>query len=148
VGILDASDEEPKSKLRRWIVTGLVFALLMALGVWWLLRYHTEKKTVEQFLQAVIANDLQKAYQIWKPAASYTFKDFTEDWGSSGFYGPIKSYHIETAQQNQGASGVIVVVELSPYAPFPDDNDKAKNYRTKEVRLWVEGRDLSIGFAP
>ena len=148
MGLLDASDEEPKSKLRRWMVTGIVFALLMTFGIWWLLRFHAEKTTVEQFLQAVIANDLQKAYQIWKPSGSYSYKDFVDDWSSSGYYGPIKSYHIETAQKNKGASGVTVVVELSPFDEFPDQDDKVKNYRTKEVRLWVESRDMSMGFAP
>ena len=148
MGLLDASDEEPKSKLRRWIVTGVIFLLLMGWGVWWLLRFHSEKKAVEQFLQAVIANDMQKANQIWKPSRSYTMKDFVEDWGPAGYYGPVKSFHIETAQQNNGASGVTVVVELSPYDPFPADNDKVKNSRTKEVRLWVESKDMSIGFAP
>ena len=148
MGLLDASDEEPKSKLRRWMVTGIVFALLMSFGVWWLLRFHAEKNTVEQFLQAVIADDLQKAYQIWKPSGSYSYKDFVDDWSTSGYYGPIKSYQIETAQQGKGASGVTVVVELSPFDSFPDKDDKVKNYRTKEVRLWVESRDMSMVFAP
>lgn len=148
MGLLDSTGEEPKSKLRRWIVTGAIFALLMALGIWWIFRFHSEKKAVEQFLHAVIAEDMQKAYQIWKPAASYTMKDFVEDWGPSGYYGPVKSYQIETAQQNSGASGVTIVVELSPFETFPDKNDKVKNYRNKEVRLWVESKDLSIGFAP
>ncbi|MCL4523882.1 MAG: hypothetical protein M1453_10075 [Acidobacteria bacterium] len=148
MGLLDESGEEPKSKLRRWIVTVAVFALLMALSIWWLLRFHDEKRTVEQFLQAVIAEDLQKAYQIWKPSGSYSYKDFVDDWSVSGYYGPIKSYHIETAQKNGAASGVTVVVELSPFSPFPDKDDKVKNYRTKEVRLWVESRDMSLGFAP
>ena len=148
MGLLDASDEEPKSKLRRWMVTGIVFALLMSFGIWWLLRFHAEKNTVEQFLRAVIADDLQKAYQIWKPSGSYSYKDFVDDWSTSGYYGPIKSYQIETAQQGKGASGVTVVVELSPFDSFPDKDDKVKNYRTKEVRLWVESRDMSMGFAP
>jgi hypothetical protein len=148
VGLLDATGEEPKSKLRRWVVTGLVFVLLMAVGVWWLLRFHSEKKAVEQFLQAVVANDMQKAYQIWKPSSRYSYRDFVDDWSPSGYYGPIKSYRIETALHNDGASGVIVVVELSPFDPFPDNHDKVKNYRTKELRLWVESRDMSIGFAP
>jgi len=130
------------------MVTGIVFALLMSFGIWWLLRFHAEKNTVEQFLQAVIADDLQKAYQIWKPSGSYSYKDFVDDWSTSGYYGPIKSYQIETAQQGKGASGVTVVVELSPFDSFPDKDDKVKNYRTKEVRLWVESRDMSMGFAP
>src|SRR5713101_2880113 len=34
--------------------------------------------------------------------------------------------------------GIIVVVEVSPYQPFPDDSDVAKSRRTREVRIWVE----------
>jgi len=44
--------------------------------------------------------------------------------------------------------GIIVVVEVSPYQPFPDDSDVAKSRRTREVRLWVETRDKSLGFPP
>ena len=148
MGILDSSSEEPKSKLRRWLLTGTIFVLLMCLGLWWIFRFHSEKKTVEEFLHAVIAQDMQKAYQIWRPGPSYTMADFVEDWGASGYYGPVKSYQIETAQKGSGASGVIIVVELSPFETFPDKDDKVKNYRTKEVRLWVESKDLSMGFAP
>jgi len=148
VGLLDSTGEEPKSKLRRWVVTGAIFVLLMALGTWWVLRFHSEKKTVEQFLQAVMANEMERAYLIWTPTASYSYKYFVEDWSPSGYYGPIKSYRIETAQQESGASGVVVVVALSPFNSFPDKDDKVRNYRTKEVRLWVETRDMSIGFAP
>ena len=44
--------------------------------------------------------------------------------------------------------GIIVVVEVSPYQPFPDDSDVAKSRRTREVRIWVETRDKSLGFPP
>ncbi len=61
----------------------------------------------------------------------------------------MKSYHIETAAApKRSGSGVIVVVEVSPLAPFPDDNDAAKNRRTKEVRIWVETKDKSLSFPP
>jgi hypothetical protein len=60
----------------------------------------------------------------------------------------LKSYRIETLQKPSGASGVIVVVELSPYQPFPADNDLEKNRRTREVRIWVETKDKSLGFPP
>lgn len=148
MGILDSTAEEPKSKLLRWVITGTIFGLLMWLGLWWIFRFHNEKKTVEQFLHAVIAQDMQKAYQIWKPSPSYSMQDFVEDWSPAGYYGPVKSYQIETAQKSSGASGVTIVVELSPFDTFPDKNDKVKNYRTKEVRLWVETKDMSMGFAP
>jgi len=148
VGLLDGSSEEPRSKLRRYVLTGLVFAFLVALGLRYVFRFYKEKKTVDQFFQAVVAGDMQKAYQIWKPQSSYTLQDFLEDWGPLGYYGPVKSYRIETAQKPKNASGVIVVVEVSPYAPFPDNQNAEKQRLTKEVRIWLERKDQSLSFPP
>ncbi len=152
MGLLDGSSEEPRSKLRRYILTGAVFALLAGLGLWCLwhvLRFHTEKKAVEQFLEALVAGDVEKAYRLWKPLPSYSFGDFLADWGPSGFYGPVKSYRIDTAQKlKRDASGVVVVVDVSPYPTFPEDSDAEKQRSTKEVRIWVESKDQSLGFSP
>jgi len=148
LGLLDSDSEEPKSKLRRYVISALALALLLSFGGWYLFRFYSEKKTVERFLNAVVAGDMQRAYQIWKPQGSYSYKDFLEDWSPTGYYGPVKSYHIEAAQKPKDASGVIVVVELSPYQPFPTDNDPVKNRRTKEVRIWVERKDKSLSFPP
>jgi len=148
VGLLEPSSEEPRSKLRRYVISGLAFVLLLALGAWYLFRFYGEKRTVERFLDALVAGDTQRAYQIWKPQSSYSYQDFLDDWGPSGYYGPVKSYHIETAQKPEGGSGVIVVVEISPYQSFPADNDAVKNRRTREVHIWVEQRDKSLSFPP
>ncbi len=149
MSLLDSTSEEPRSKLRRYVISALALVLLVTLAGWYLFRFHREKNTVEHFFDALVAGDTERAYQIWKPQASYTYKDFLDDWGSSGYYGPIKSYRIEAAQAApREGSGVIVVVELSPYQPFPTDNDPVKNRRTKEVRIWVERRDKSLGFPP
>jgi hypothetical protein len=149
VGLLDSDHEEPKSKLRRYVITGVVFALLVTWGVWYLVRFYPEKHAADRFFDALVAGDMPRAYQLWKPSASYTFRDFLDDWGSAGYYGPVKSYQIESVQAPpQGGSGVIVVVEISPFQPFPADSDTVKNRRTKEVRLWVETRDKSLSFPP
>ncbi len=148
LGLLDSDSEEPKSKLRRYVISALALVLLVSLLAWYLFRFYGEKKAVEKFLDAVVAGDMQRAYQIWKPQGSYSFERFLEDWSPTGYYGPVKSYHIEAAQKPKEASGVIVVVELSPYQPFPTDNDPVKNRRTKEVRIWVERKDKSLGFPP
>ena len=148
MGLLDSDSEEPRSKLRRYVISGLALVLLVSFSVWYLLRFYGEKKTAEQFLDALVAGDTQRAYQIWKPQGSYSYKDFLDDWGPTGYYGPVKSYHIEAALKPRDASGVIVVVELSPYQPFPTDNDPVKNRRTKEVRIWVEHKDKSLSFPP
>jgi hypothetical protein len=150
LGLLDSDhSEEPRSKARRYAVSGLVLALLLAAAGWYTFRFHAEKKAVSFFFDALAAGDTQRAYQVWKPQSSYSYQDFLEDWGPSGYYGPVKSYRIGAAQSApREGSGVIVVVELSPYQPFPDDSDVAKSRRTREVRLWVETRDKSLGFPP
>jgi hypothetical protein len=148
VGILDSTSEEPQSKLRRYVLTGAIFVVLIAGGLWWLLRYRTEKQIVRSFMDTVVAGELQKAYQLWKPSASYTYDRFLADWGPTGYYGPVKSYHLESAEKPSGASGVVIVVELSQFQPFPDTKDTVKSRRNKEVRIWVESRDLSMSFAP
>ncbi len=149
MGLLDSTSEEPRSKLRRYAISGLALALLVALSLWYVFRFYPEKKAVERFLDALVAGDTQRAYQIWKPSASYSYKDFLDDWGPTGYYGPVKSSHIETAENPRGGgSGVIVVVVVSPDQPFPAESDVAKNRRTKEVRIWVERSDKSLGFPP
>lgn len=148
MGLLDGDAEEPSSKLRRYIVSGMAFALLVWLGAWWGLRFHAEKQTVESFLNALVAGDTQRAYQIWRPQPSYSYRDFLADWGPQGINGPVKNYRIETVQQPERGSGVIVVVELSPFEKFPDNSDTQKVNSLKEVRLWVERRDQSISYAP
>src|SRR5207245_4395624 len=79
--------------------TGLAFVRLVTARVWYLVRFYPEKKAAEHFFNALVVGDTQLAYQIWKPqGSSYSYSDFLDDWGPSGYYGPIKSYRIESAQ--------------------------------------------------
>jgi hypothetical protein len=149
VGLFDSTEEHPPSKVLRYIITGVVFVGLIAGFLAYQLRFHTEERTLRHFMDAVVAGKMDEAYRIWKPSETYSFKDFLEDWGPDGYYGPIKSYHLEHIEKNKpNASGVVATIELSPYQPFPDDHDAAKQSKTKEVRLWVEFKDQSLGFPP
>lgn len=139
--------EHPKSKVRRYIITVLVFIALVSGASWYLLRYYREKDTIRYFLNAVVAGEMHQAYDIWKPAPSYSFKDFMDDWGPKGYYGPVKSYRILRAVHRKNASGVDIVVDVSPYQPFPSNNS-AEAASTKEIDLWVQFKDHSIGFPP
>jgi len=148
VGLFDSSEEHPPHKIRRYIITTVVFVLLVAGFCRYLLRYHTEKNTIRHFLDTVAAGHMDEAYRIWKPSSTYSFKDFLDDWGPGSYYGPVKSYHIEDTEHPTEGTGVVIVVELSPYQPFPANNDAAKQIKTKEARLWVEFRDQSISYPP
>jgi len=123
-----------------------VFIALGSAGLWWVLRYHTEKVTIHHFLSAVAAGDLQRAYQIWKPAPSYSFKDFQDDWGPNGYYGPVKSFNVKDTDHPSQCSCVDVIVQVSPYQPFPDKDDFVKQAKTKEFKIRVEYRDQSMSF--
>ena len=131
MGLLDAGAEEPKSKALRYVISGVVLALLLGASVWYFLRYTTEKHTVEHFMHAVVTGDTQQAYQIWHPHASFSYKDFLSFWGPNGYYSPIKTYRIESAEvPPKGGTGVVIVVEISAYDPFPkagrDDKVRSK----------------------
>jgi len=148
VGLLDSTSEEPKSKLRRYIVTGVLFLVMGTGSIWWQFRFHTEKKTIESFFTALSSGNTEEAYRIWKAQPTYAYKDFLADWGPAGYYGPVKSFQIVTAQRLKDASGVIVVVSISSQAPFPASEDAAGRKTIKEVRLWVERSDQSLSYPP
>ena len=152
MGLFDSTEEHPPAKVRRYIITGFVFVILVALGCWYLLRYHAEKSAARHFLNTVAAGKMDEAYRIWKPSGSYSLKDFNDDWGDKSFYGPVKSFRIERADEIKcgvGApTGAVVTVKLSPYDTFPSDSDDEKQSKTKEVRLWIQYDDQSFSFPP
>ncbi len=141
--------EHPMSKRRRYALIALAFIVLGAGGLWYLLRFHTERITVRHFMDAVIAGNMSEAYKIWQPAPSYSFKDFLNDWGPDGFYGPVRSFRIEHSERpHGGGSSVTVKVQVSPDQPFPNDDNATGQRNVKEVELWVDMKDQSISFPP
>lgn len=151
MGLFDSTEEHPESKMRRYIITCVAGLILAFLFLWYWpgnLRFYKERRVVDNFMRAVVAGNQQEAYKIWKPTSSYSYKDFLEDWGQSGYYGPIKSYKISSTQGVNNSPSAAVVVAVSPYTPFPADNDEVKQARTQKITLWVEPKDESISFPP
>lgn len=148
MGLLDSDSEDPQSKLRRYVILGLL--AVVALAVLWLYvtRYSAEKRAVRQFLDTLVQGETEAAYRLWQAQPPYAYRDFVDDWGPTGFYGPVKSYQIVTAQRPGGASGVVVVVEVSPFTPFPTDSEREKLQKNKEVKIWVERETKALSFAP
>lgn len=113
------------------------FILALAVIVAGLLVYRfanvREERVAERFLEALKTQDYPRAYQIWGPSSSYTYKDFMTDWGgTNGYYGLVKGYKI-LGSESRG-SGVIITVVF----------DHLKN----PLRLWVERRTHQMSFSP
>jgi hypothetical protein len=149
MGLLDAGAEEPESKALRYVVSGVALVLFLGGTIWYFMRYAPEKHTVDHFMHAVVTGDTQQAYQIWHPHASFSYQDFLSFWGPNGYYSPIKSFRIESAEvPPQGGSGVVIVVEISEYDTFPKAEETIKSARNREVQLWIERSDQSMSFPP
>jgi hypothetical protein len=139
---------EPSKKPRAIAISIIVLAVAVVFLLYFSLRYLPEKRAAEHFFDALVTGDTAKAYQLWKPTASYGMRDFLADWGPDGYYGPVKSYEVVRADSPKNASGVLVTVAVSPFAPMPDKNDVDKSRRTHTVTLWIESKDKSFSFPP
>ncbi len=147
MSLLDAQPDKPKRRpVFAWL--GAVLVMLLAVLLWYNFRFLPETRAANRFFDALVAGDTAQAYKLWQPGASYPMQDFLADWGPNGYYGPVKSYRITRASSPHGGSGVIVTVEVSPFAPWPSREDLEKSRRTKVVSVWIETKDKSFSFPP
>jgi hypothetical protein len=146
--LFDAPQQEQHaSKIRRYIITGAVFLALVIGTSWYFLRYYKEKDTARRFLSEVAAGNMQQAYQTWKPEASYSFKDFLDDWGPSGYYGPVRSFKVEKTVRRNNSNYVDVIVDVSPQKDFSADGGPAPG-SLHEVDIGVRLSDQKMSFPP
>lgn len=146
--LLDATSQPEPSKRPYYIILCVLIVFLMALLIWRAVRFDAEEKTATSFFTALSSGNLEQAYAIWKPAESYSLKDFEDAWGPSGYLGPVKSFQIESAlAPHRSDSSVAVTVLVSPYQPFPKDSSAEAN-KTKRVVIWVNRTSHSLSFPP
>lgn len=147
VSLLDANQPEP-SKKPYYIIIAVLVVFLIGLFLWWSVRFDSEEKDATAFFSAISAGNLQQAYTLWKPSESYSFKDFQDAWGPSGYYGPVKSFEVESASApRKSDSSVAVTVLVSPYQPFPK-NGTAEANKTKAIVIWINRTTHSLSFPP
>jgi hypothetical protein len=141
------ADISKKSRAMTFTVVAIV--LIAAVGLWYTFRFYPEKRTAEQFFNAVVAGDMTSAYKLWQAGPSYKMQDFVADWGPTGYYGPVKSYEImKVRSPRNSATSVEVRVAISPFAPMPGSNDPEKSQKTKVVSVWIDTKDKSFSFPP
>jgi hypothetical protein len=139
-------EKSHKPQVMAFTIGALALVLLVVL--YFTFRYYPEKKAAEQFFDALVAGNADRAYELWKPTPSYRKDDFLADWGSSGYYGPVKSYKIMGAKKPNKSNSIAVSVALSPFTPLPPAGDAEKSQKTKVIVLWVSPADKSISFPP
>ena len=139
---------EPQSKSRALTFTIVAVVMAVLLGGYLWLRYYPEKRAASRFLDALVAGDTNRAYQLWQPSESYKMGDFLADWGANGYYGPVKSYNIIHAESPTKSNGVIVSVRVSPFSPMPEANEVEKSRRTKVIPLWVDPESKALTIFP
>jgi hypothetical protein len=130
------------------LFTVAALAFTLAVVLWFTFRYYPEKKAAANFFDALVAGDTNKAYELWKPSATYRLSDFAADWGPGGYYGPVKSYKIMGAKAPKKSDSIEVDVAISPFSPMPDASDGEKSRKTRVVPLWILPSDKSISFPP
>jgi hypothetical protein len=144
--LLDAEQYDPGPARRRRIriAVALLVVLILAALVWmnW---YYPEKRVVNKFFAALKNKDYETAYGIyfadpkWKEHpekySRYPLNQFTQDWGTGGQWGTIKSYNVYGASTcGSGGSGVVV--------------DVVVNDRAEHAQLWVEKSDKTLSPPP
>ncbi len=150
MSLLDPPPITPQ-RSRPLAFTVAAIVLIAVVGLWWAFRFYPEKRAVAHFFDALVAGDTAKAYQLWKPKPSYKMEDFVADWGSNGYFGPVKSYRILRESSPVGSNAVEVAVAVSPLAPMPDPTDpatKEQSQKTRVIGIWVVSRDKSLTFPP
>ena len=78
--------EEHRNRIVKFIILGVLAALILSLAAYLLLHNRSEKKTVERFLAQVNSHDYKDAYVTWgcteaHPCRNYDYARFLEDWG-------------------------------------------------------------------
>ena len=145
MSLLEPPVEKPK-KHHVVTITIAAVALVVIIALWFTFRYYPEKKAAGQFFAALTADDTAKAYALRKPSSTYTMSDFLADWGTNGYYGPVRSYRIMDAKAVRNSASIAVNVAISPYAPMPVPGDGERSMKTKVVTVWVLPADKSFSF--
>jgi len=134
--LLDSTPfDKARARRRRNVLLGAAAVLILAIAVYLCWPYYMARRTVNQFMDALVRKNYQMAYAIWKPdPKSYPMDYFMQDWGPSSRWGIIKSYQVLDVLQPPGgnASGMVILVRING---IHDD-----------ARLWVENKTHEMSF--
>jgi hypothetical protein len=137
-GYLDqyGAGEERRGKIIRNVVLSILALAVAGGSLFFIFHNYREERQVKQFYALLAARNYKAAYALFgctdtTPCRYYEFDKFMEDWGPKSGHGDLGDVRI--SRSRSCGSGVLLTVDYGGKQP-----DK----------LWVERRDLSVGFPP
>jgi hypothetical protein len=127
---------EKTVKIVKIVAIALVAAILIGGVLFFNFHNYREERQVKQFLSRLDSRDYKAAYALFgctdsAPCRYYPFDKFMEDWGPNSGHSGFGDARI-TRSRSCG-SGVLLTVDYG---------------QSRQEKLWVERRDMSIGFPP
>jgi hypothetical protein len=136
-GYLDSygAGEERREKVVKIGLLAVLLAAILAGVLFYVFHNFRQERQAKRFFQLLAAQQFKEAYALWgctesHPCQEYPFTEFMKDWGPQSGRGAVRDWRI-TRSRSCG-SGVILTV----------DGDH------QQEKLWVQRRDLTIGFSP
>jgi hypothetical protein len=130
--LLDAKPAKPPRPVGRYILLGLLVALIASLATYYFWDY-PEERAVKRFLETVERGDYPTAYRLWQPSPSYSYSDFLKGWGMNGDYGKISNFEILDAS-SKGSETVVITVSI--------------NHQTPPLQLLVDRETKGLAYSP
>ena len=128
--------EEQREKIIRWIVVSVLLVSVTGGILYFFLKNYKQENQARTFFSLLEKHDYQGAYGVWgcteaTPCRDYAFNTFMEDWGPKSSRADVSAYSIRKSRSC--GSGVILTVDFG---------------KNQQEKLWVERRELTIGFSP
>ena len=136
-GYLDqyGAGEERRGKIIRTVIISLLLLIVVGGSLLFVFHNYREERQVKEFFSLLGSHDYKGAYALFgctdaKPCRYYPFEKFMEDWGPAAGHDPNQA---RVTKSRSCGTGVILTVDYG---------------QQREEKLWVERKDMSIGFPP
>jgi hypothetical protein len=137
-GFLDqyGAGDERRGKIIKTLVISLLTVAVVGGSLFFVFHNFREERRVKQFYTLLGGKDYKAAYALFgctdtTPCRDYGFDRFLEDWGPASGHTDLSNVRI--SRSRSCGSGVLLTVEYGT---------------NQQEKLWVERRDMSIGFPP
>jgi hypothetical protein len=128
--------EERREKIIKRVAISLGSLIVVGGALFFFFHNYREEHQVKQFFELLAAHNYKAAYALFgctdaKPCSGYPMDRFMEDWGPQS--GRSDLSNVQISKSRSCGSGVILTVDFG---------------KNQEEKLWVERKDMTIGFSP